>query len=122
MRSTITPSSRSRSSLFLALGTIAFLVLAGCKGATPIKELLDDPSRYEGKTVRVAGTVSGAAGLLGAGFFHVDDGTGKLTVVTKSGGVPRDGAKVGVEGKLKTGYTLGTESLTVMIEDKRYTP
>ena len=122
MRSTTRPSSRHRSSLFFALGTVALLVLAGCKGATPIKELLDDPSRYAGKTVRIAGTVSSAAGVLGAGFYKVDDGTGKMTVVTKSGGVPRDGAKVGVEGTLKTGYTLGSESLTVMIEDKRYTP
>jgi hypothetical protein len=104
------------------MGALALLTLAGCKSATPIKELLDDPSRYEGKTVRITGTVSGAAGVLGAGFYKVDDGTGKMTVVTKSGGVPRDGAKVGVEGTLKTGYTLGTESLTVMLEEKRYTP
>jgi hypothetical protein len=106
--------------IFLAL--VSLLVLAGCKGATPIKELLDDPSRYEGKTVRIAGTVSSAAGVLGAGFYQVDDGTGKMSVVTKSGGVPRDGAKVGVEGTLKTGYTIGTQSLTVMLESKRYTP
>ena len=41
----------------LALGLIA-----GCMAtATPIKTLLDDPSRYDGKTVRISGTVESAA-------------------------------------------------------------
>jgi hypothetical protein len=109
-----------RRTVILAL--VSLLALAGCKSATPIKELLDDPSRYAGKTVSIAGKVTSAAGVLGAGFYQVDDGTGKMYVVTKTGGVPREGAKVGVEGTLQTGYTIGTESLTVMLEEKRYTP
>jgi hypothetical protein len=109
-----------RRTVILAL--VSLLALAGCKSATPIKELLDDPSRYAGKTVSIAGKVTSAAGVLGAGYYQVDDGTGKMNVVTKTGGVPREGAKVGVEGTLQTGYTIGTESLTVMIEEKRYTP
>ncbi|MEP7027468.1 MAG: hypothetical protein ABI960_02625 [Candidatus Eisenbacteria bacterium] len=121
MRSTTSHIAPRRASGLLALAAFGLLALAGCKGTTPIKELLDDPSRYSG-TVRIAGTVASAAGALGAGFYKVDDGTGKMTVVTKSGGVPREGAKVGVQGTLKSGYTLGTESLTVMIEDKRYPP
>jgi hypothetical protein len=36
--------------------------------------------------------------------------------------VPREGAKVGVEGTVQSGYTIGSESLTVLIESKRYTP
>lgn len=113
--------ARRRAPRLLALAALGLLTLAGCKGATPIKDLLDDPSRYTG-TVRIAGTVTSSAGALGAGFYKVNDGTGGITVVTKTGGVPREGAKVGVQGTLKSGYTLGTESLTVLIEDKRYTP
>jgi hypothetical protein len=52
-------------------------------------------------------------------MYSVDDGTGKISVVTKSGGVPREGAKVGVEGEVKNGYTIGTSSLTVLLETKR---
>ena len=36
-------------------------------------------------------------------------------------GVPRSGAKVGVEGTVQTGYTIGTQSLTVLLESQRKT-
>ena len=49
----------------MALTALLFL---SCKAnTTPIKTLLDDPSRFDGKTVRIAGTVQGSVGLLGYG-------------------------------------------------------
>ena len=72
--------------------------------------------------MRIAGDVVSATGVLGTGVYQVDDGTGKIYVVTKSGGVPREVAKVGVEGEVKNGYTIGTESLTVLLETKRSSP
>lgn len=103
---------------FLALAAV--FLLKSC-GATPIKQLLDDPSQYEGKTVRIAGSVSGAVGVLGVGAYQVDDGTGKITVVSEGGGAPRDGAKVGVEGTFRAAFTLGAQSLAVVVEKKRAT-
>ncbi len=103
------------------LGVAAVLFLRAC-GTTPIKELLDDPARYDGKTVRVAGTVRDAAGLFGAGGYRIDDGTGTLAVVTESGGVPRSGARVGVEGTFRSAFTLGATSAAVLIEKNRFTP
>jgi hypothetical protein len=97
------------------------VTLAGCKGATPIKDVLDDPGRFT-KPVRIAGTVTNSVGMLGVGAYRVKDDTGTITVVSKTNGVPREGAKVGVEGTVQAGYTLGTESLTVLIESKRYEP
>lgn len=94
----------------------------GCKSAVPIKTLLDDPSRYDHKTVRIAGEVKETIGLLGYGGFRVDDGTGVLTVVTQGGGAPRTGAKVGVEGEFRAAFTLGSESVAVLMEKQRYTP
>ena len=96
------------------------LSLAACKGGViPIKTLLDDPSQYESKTVRVAGDVEEAAGVLGYGIYRVNDGTGTITVLTQAGGVPRTGAKVGVEGQFKSAFTLGTETLAVIMEKQR---
>jgi hypothetical protein len=97
----------------------ALVALAGCKGTTPIKELIDDPSRFAGKTVHIAGTVTESIGVLTVGAYKLQDDTGTITVVSKSSGVPRTGAKVGVEGQVKSGFMLGTESLTVFIEDRR---
>jgi len=108
---------------------LAALLFLGCKAntiaprpTTPIKTLLDDPSRFDGKTVRIAGDVQSSVGVLGFGAYKVNDGTGTLSIVTQGGGAPRDGAKVGVEGTFRSAYTIGTQSAAVLVEQRRYTP
>ena len=102
------------------LATIGLFLLTACPGAKPIKELLDDPGRYDGKVVRVAGEVSKSIGALGYGGYQLNDGTGTLTVVITSGGAaPRDGAKVGVEGTFRSAFTLGSLSGAVLMENRR---
>jgi len=118
MRSLILRRSTLRGAL-LACATLALVALAGCKGTTPIKALLDDPSHFAGQTVRIAGTVTESVGVLTVGAYKLRDETGTITVVTKTSGVPRQGAKVGVEGEVKSGFTLGTETLTVFLESRR---
>lgn len=105
----------------LALVTVAMaaLALSGCKGVTPIKSLIDDPARFAGQTLHIAGTVESSVGVLTVGAYKLNDGTGTITVVTKTNGVPRQGAKVAVEGEVKSGFTLGSESLTVFVESRR---
>jgi hypothetical protein len=112
---------RVGSPLHLAILTTAALIL-GCKGTTPIKTLLDDPRQFDGKTVRIVGQVKGSVGALGFGAYQVNDGTGTLSIVSEGGGVPREGAKVGVEGTFRSAYTLGTQTLAVLVEQRRYTP
>jgi hypothetical protein len=98
------------------------LACAGCKGGTPIKDILDDPSRFSGKTVQIAGTVTKSVGVLGMGAYELKDETGTITVVSKTNGAPREGAKVGVEGTVQQGFTLGTTSVTAVMETKRKEP
>jgi RecJ-like exonuclease len=100
---------------------VVALVAGGCKGTTPISELLDDPARYTDETVRVAGKVTSAIGVFGTGIYEIDDGTGKLPVVAREGGVPREGAEVAVEGRMRVGFTIGTQTLTVLLEERRST-
>ncbi len=108
----------------VAATIFAALLAVGCKGekATPIKTLLDDPSRFNQQVVRIAGKVGEAAGALGYGIYRVDDGTGSITVVSQKGGAPRTGATVGVEGEFRSAFTLGTQSVAVVMEQKRFTP
>lgn len=109
-----------RSRLLLStFALLAVVALAGCKGTTPIKSLLDDPARFAGQTVRIGGTVEESVGILTVGAYKLKDDTGTITVVTKTQGVPRQGAQVVVEGEVKSGFTLGSESLTVFIESRR---
>ena len=113
---------RRRHFIWPALVLLA-IGLGACRtSVTPIKTLLDDPSRFDKKTVRIAGDVSEAIGVLGYGAYRIDDGTGKLLVVTKEGGAPRSGAKVGVEGVFRSAFTLGSETVAVLEESSRYTP
>jgi hypothetical protein len=97
------------------------LLTAGCKGAMDIKKLVDDPGRYNGTTVRVAGKVTTAVGLLGYGAYRLDDGTGSVLVVSKKG-APREGAEVGVEGTFRSVFTFQEQSGAAIEETARYEP
>jgi len=103
------------------LAAATLVSIAGCKGATPIKKLLDDPSQYDGQLVQIAGTVTKSIGVLGTGAYQVDDETGRLFVVSKDGGAPREGARVGVRGTFRSAFTLGTETAAVLQETERVT-
>jgi hypothetical protein len=99
------------------------VALSACNGGTTsIRTLLDDPSRFDKQTVRILGTVEQGIGVGGYGTYHVDDGTGKLWVVSQGGGSPRNGAKVGVEGEFRSAFTLGGMSAAALMEKKRFTP
>jgi len=100
-----------------------FALAMACPGTKSIKELLDDPGRYDGKTVRIAGEVKSSIGALGFGAYQVDDGTGTLAVVSESGsGAPRTGARVGVEGEFRSAFTIGDRTAAVLMEKKRRDP
>jgi hypothetical protein len=110
---------------WIAPAAIAVTLLAGCKSnvaVTPVRTLLDDPARFDHQVVRVAGNVAQAVGILGYGAYRLDDGTGTILVVTKENGAPRQGAKVGVEGEFRSGYTFGAETGAVILEHQRMTP
>jgi hypothetical protein len=79
--------------------------MAGCEQKT-INEIKADPGRYANQEVAVVGNVTRSVSVLGHGAYEIDDGTGKLWVVSQSG-VPREGARVGVKGKIRDGFNLG---------------
>ncbi len=119
-------TSRIARTFRLAAAVSLVALIAGCKASSlnviPIKTLLDDPSRFDHRTVRIAGDVTRSFGILGYGAYDVDDGTGKMAVVTKANGAPRIGAKVGVEGEFRSAFTLGSTTTAAIVEKRRYTP
>lgn len=99
--------------------TLGVVLLASCPGATPIKTLLDDPGRYDGKSVRIAGEVTRSVSLLGYGGYQVQDETGTITVVIDGGGsAPRVGAEVGVEGTFRSAFTMGPLTAAVVMQKR----
>jgi hypothetical protein len=100
----------------------ALLLLAGCASVTPIGQLLDNSSRYDGKTVRIKGEVKESVGLLGRGGYQIKDSTGSLTVVSETASPPRTGSTIGVKGTFQALITLGSKSLAVLREQSRFQP
>ncbi|MBZ5498367.1 MAG: hypothetical protein LAP85_18355 [Acidobacteriia bacterium] len=85
---------------------ILLLLLAGCVQKT-INQIMAEPYRYANREVGIVGKVVRSYSALGRGAYEVDDGTGKLWVVSDKG-VPRTGARVAVRGKIKDGFDLGS--------------
>ena len=96
------------------------LVLVGC-GPTRIGRVLADPMRYQNRSVTVQGQVTGSVGAFVAGGYQVDDGTGKLYVVSTGRGVPNKGVRVKVRGNVTPGLNLMGRSMgTVLREHSRH--
>ena len=100
---------------------VAALLLAGCAGITPIGDLLDNSSKYDGKTVRVKGEVREGAGGLGVGAYQLRDKTGSITVVSDRGNAPRRGSQVAVKGRFESLFSLGRTGVAVIREESRDT-
>jgi hypothetical protein len=96
------------------------ILLAGCASVTPIGELLQNSSKYNGKEVRIKGEVKESAGLLGKGAYQVKDGTGTLTVISETSAPPPSGSTIGVKGVFQALLTLGSKSLAVLKEHSRF--
>jgi hypothetical protein len=91
----------------LLLATVLWaLAMSGCEQKT-INQIKADPSRYANRDVSVVGNVVRSYSILGRGAYEVDDGTGKLWVVSEKG-VPREGAKIVVSGTIRDAYNLGS--------------
>ena len=99
----------------LMLATI-LVGLNGCSQTMRIRDLLDRPQEYDGKTVQVEGTVTQSAGVLGTGAFEIDDGTGKIFVIARGQGVPRQGAKTKAEGRFESVFSFLGRTMAAIVQ------
>ena len=82
------------------------LLLASCT-QTKISAINSDPARYSAKDVTVAGQVVTSFGIQNQGAFELDDGTGRLWVWSAGFGVPGQGSRVVVTGRVQAGVAIG---------------
>ncbi len=94
---------RQKYSILLIL-VLSGLVMTGCEQKS-INQIKAEPDRYAKREVVVVGTVTRSISVLGKGAYEVEDGTGKLWVVSKAG-VPREGARIAVKGKIRDAFNL----------------
>ena len=104
---------RIRASLMLG---IVLVGLNACSRTIHIKDLLDRPQEYDGKTVKVAGTVTQSVGVLGTGAYEIDDGTGKIYVIARGLGVPREGAKTKAQGRFESVFSFLGRTMAAIVQ------
>ena len=93
----------------LAVLIAGALTSAACASTRSINQLLADPGRYRNDTVQLKGEVIDSYSLADRGAYQIDDGTGRLWVVSEHG-VPRKSARVTVKGTVREGFNFGALS------------
>lgn len=99
-----------------ALLLAALVLFTACPSQTTISKINADPARYRNKEVGIIGTVRDSYGVMGNGAYEIDDGTGRLWVVTKRG-VPSRGARIGAKGRVYTGFNFGGRNFGTVLEE-----
>jgi hypothetical protein len=103
----------------MLLVSAAAIFLAGCPPRERIAKINQDPARFAGKEISIAGRVTDSFGAAGTGVFQIDDGTGTMWVFSKGYGVPGGGAKVAVTGVIQQGFAFGGRNFaTILVETK----
>ena len=99
----------------------AGLLLAGALSLTAfaktsINKINADPGRYYNKKVTIEGTVTDSYGVLGQGADEIDDGTGRIWVLSERA-VPARGARVEAKGHVITGFVYRGRNLAAAIQE-----
>src|SRR5882724_8954106 len=108
------PSIRKATIFFTLLAGTLFLT--ACPSQTNIGRINSDPGRYRNKEVAIVGRVTDSYGVLGNGAYEIDDGTGRIWVVTRRG-VPSRGSRVGAKGRVYNGLSFGGRSYGTVLEE-----
>jgi hypothetical protein len=108
-----------KQKIVLVAVSVAALLLSACAAPVTIGRINADPSRYYHQTVHVNGTVLTSVGLLGRGGYQIDDGTGKIYVLSRSG-VPSSGSRVEVTGSVVGGAEVLGQSLGTAIKEQSH--
>ena len=112
---------RTQLILLTILMAISALLVVGCEeDRTMIGSILDRPHHYYDNDVIIAGRVTGtrSASIFagGAGSYQVDDGSGRIWVITRNG-VPDRGDEVGLKGRVDGGVHLFGERFGTVIRE-----
>lgn len=96
---------------------VTMLLLAACPPRVSVADINRDPGRYANRDISVAGRVSNSFGAMGTGVYEIDDGSGTLWVYSQNYGVPGNGSKVAVTGRISQGFSFGGRSFAVVLRE-----
>ena len=94
----------------------------GCGGRNfdAISRILADPLSFESKDVSVKGRVTNVfdptSGLLGLSAYQVDDGTGKIWIISRTG-APSRGQQVDLKARVRRDFKLGNDVFGAVLNE-----
>lgn len=105
----------------LGVALLGAFVITGCAArGVRVAELRDQPTKYASKSVSVTGVVTSSWGLPMVPFqlYKVDDGSGEITVLSRSGRTPARGTRVTVKGTVNEVAVLGGRPLGLHLQEE----
>ena len=110
---------RTKTRFAMVLLTTLLITACGARSVR-VADLKDRPGRYTDDTVSVTGTVtrSWSFPLVPFQFYNVDDGSGEITVVSRTGRAPSKGTRVQVKGRINELASFGTFSLGLHLDER----
>jgi len=106
-----------QKAIAIAMVLITMLFSAACPPRASVSDINRDPGKYANRDVSVAGRVSNSFGAMGSGVYEVDDGTGTIWVYSQGYGVPANGSKIAVTGRISQGFSFGGRSFAVVLRE-----
>ncbi|MCL4846939.1 MAG: hypothetical protein KJ066_10420 [Acidobacteria bacterium] len=105
---------------FVVLALASAVTACAARGAR-IADVQHQPGRYYDRSVRLEGTVteSWSMPLVPFGLYKIADGTGELTVVSRSSRAPTRGARVRVTGEVGELAVFGGRSVGLHLRERR---
>lgn len=110
--------------LFVVLATLA---LTGCDylpfGYTPVREIVAAPANFEGKEVKLKGTVRDVTKLpmLDVKTFTLLDDAAEITIATE-GKLPAVNDHVALKGVVKSAMIFGGKAMGLRVEETKRLP
>jgi hypothetical protein len=103
----------------VAAVTITMVMIAGCPTQTTVNKIQQDPHHFYNKEVGLRGNVTESYGALGTGVYQLDDGTGKIWILSENYGVPSKGARVTVTGDVVETISFAGKSFSTALRQTR---
>ena len=104
--------------IFLSVIIAGALALTACPSKTTVAKINQNPSRYQNQQVGLIGTVTDSYGVLGNGIYELDDGTGRIWVMTTRG-VPTKGPRLGASGRVHTGASFVGKTYGLVLQEEQ---
>jgi len=94
-------------------------MLSACSHRVSVESINRDPGRFHDQEITVAGRVANSFGVADAGAFELDDGTGRLWVLSDTHDLPSHNSSVTVTGKIEQELPFAGRNFVIILRETR---